>query len=143
MIGRGARGLDDVAARGVVLHAHVGDDHLIFAELELGAGFARAGGGVDLEVVQLQDGLHGQQNGYFIIDEQNATLSHGNLLGPDPARTAVLRGRRVLHVGPLYGPKAQTTANPCYGRSLSLAVQARRATAGERRNWREARIRVG
>jgi len=68
VVGSGAGGVDDLAAGGVGLHAHVGDDHLVLAELDFGFAFAGGGGGVDIEAADLEHGLHGEQDCYFVID---------------------------------------------------------------------------
>ena len=61
VVGSGAGGLDDIAAGGIALHAHVGDDHLVLAQLDLGPRFARAGGGIHIKSADLEHGLHGQR----------------------------------------------------------------------------------
>jgi len=64
-----AGGLDDLAAGSVAFHAHVGDDHLVFAQFNFGASLARAGGRVHIKSADFEDGFEGQQNSYFIIDK--------------------------------------------------------------------------
>ncbi len=87
VIGSGAGGLDDLAAGGVALHAHVGDDHLVLAQFNFGASLACAGGRIHIKSADLEDGFQSQQNSYFIVDKQNAALSQGSLLIPArPAR---------------------------------------------------------
>ena len=74
VVGGVTRSLNDFAAGGVGLHAHVGDHHLVFAELDFGLALAGAGGGVYIEAADFEHGFHGEQNGDFVVNEQNAAL---------------------------------------------------------------------
>jgi hypothetical protein len=70
MVGGGAGGLYDVAAGGFGLHAHVGDDHLVLIQLDFGLAFAGGGGGVDIKAGDFKDGLEGEEDGNFVVDEK-------------------------------------------------------------------------
>ncbi len=80
MVGGVAGGEDDFAAGGIGLHAHVGDDHLVFIQLDLGLAFPCGGGGVDIEAGDFEDGFEGEEDGDFVIDEKDAALRQGGLL---------------------------------------------------------------
>ena len=69
VVGSVAGGLYDLAAGSVGLHAHVGDDHLVLAQFDLGFALARRGGGIDIEAADLEDGFHGEQDGDFIVNQ--------------------------------------------------------------------------
>jgi hypothetical protein len=56
------------------IHAHIGDQHLILACVQLGYAFARGCGSVDIEPTDLQYGFQRQQHSNFIVNQQNAAF---------------------------------------------------------------------
>ncbi len=71
LIGGGAGGGDDLFPGGLVLHAHISDDHVVLASAQLRLALTRGGGGIDVEPADLEHRLQRQQHRNLIIDKQN------------------------------------------------------------------------